>query len=66
MEDKVINIIFGSLGIAIALISLLFAYIQYRRSRPATAADEEHHMLPIMVTHDEPVIDHPYVSCLAT
>jgi hypothetical protein len=65
MEDKVITIVFGSLGATLALVGILFAYLQLRRSRPAATPDEERIVETAVVVQDEPVIVHPYVSCVS-
>ena len=64
MEDKVITIVFGSLGATLALISILFAYLQLRGFRPAIASDEEQAVALAAVTQEEPVVDQAYASSL--
>jgi hypothetical protein len=79
MEDKVITIVFGSLGATLALVSILFAYLQLRGFRPAVAPDEEQVVPLDVVAHEEPipnpptatvqeepVTNPPYASCLPT
>ena len=79
MEDKVITIVFGSLGATLALISVLFAYLQLRGFRPAIAPDEEQVVpltvvaqeepvtnTPAVVDEEGPVTNPPYASSLAT
>jgi hypothetical protein len=79
MEDKVVTIVFGSLGATLALISILFAYLQLRGFRPAIAPDEEQAVAlaavaqedfvtdtPAVVVEEGPVINPPYASSLAT
>jgi hypothetical protein len=56
MEDKVITIVFGSLGASITLVGVLFAYLQLRGSRHyATAPDEERAVPPVAVVQEQPV-----------
>jgi hypothetical protein len=60
MEDKVITIVFGSLGATLALVGILFAYLQLRGSRHrATTPDEERVSLPAAVVQEEPVNNPP-------
>jgi hypothetical protein len=72
MDGPTLGMLFWSLGPPILLGGilfggLLFAYHLYRRSGPpATKADEEIPMVTIMATHDEPVVNHPYVPYLIT
>lgn len=79
MEDKVITIVFGSLGATLALVSILFAYLQLQGFQPAIAPDEEQAVpldvvaqddpvtdTPPVTAQDNPVTNPPYVSCLAT
>jgi hypothetical protein len=54
MEDKVITIVFGSLGATLALISILFAYLQLRGFRPSIAPDEEQAMALAVMAQEEP------------
>ncbi|KAM0690992.1 hypothetical protein Q7P36_009762 [Cladosporium allicinum] len=55
MEDKVITIVFGSLGATLALVSVLFAYLQLRGFRPAIAPDEEQAVALAAVAREEPI-----------
>jgi hypothetical protein len=64
MEDKVITIVFGSLGATLALISILFAYLQLRGFRPAIAPDEEQAVALDVVPQEEPIVDQAYASSL--
>jgi len=64
MEDKVITIVFGSLGATLALISILFAYLQLQGFRPAIAPDEEQVVPLAVVAHQEPIVDQAYASSL--
>jgi len=79
MEEKVITIVFGSLGATLALISILFAYLQLRGFRPAITPDEEQFVPlavvdqenpvtspPAAVVQEERVANSPYVPCLVT
>ena len=79
MEDKVITIVFGSLGATLALVSILFAYLQLRGFRPAIAPDEEQAVAlaavlqeepvpnqPTVIVQYEPPVNPPCVTCLAT
>jgi len=79
MEDKVITIVFGSLGATLALISVLFAYLQLRGFRPASTPDEEQAVSlammaqgnpiispPAAVVQEERVANSPHVPCLVT
>jgi hypothetical protein len=79
MEDKAITIVFGSLGATLALVSVLFAYLQLRGFRPAIAPDEEQVVPldgvaqeepvigpPAVVVQQHPVTSPPYASCLPT
>jgi hypothetical protein len=61
MEDKVITIVFGSLGATLALVSILFAYLQLRGFRPAIAPDEEQSIPLARVPREESVISPPAV-----
>ena len=61
MEDKVITVVFGSLGATLALVSILFAYLQLRGFRPAIAPDEEQVMPLAVVAHEELVTSPPTV-----
>jgi hypothetical protein len=61
MEDKVITIVFGSLGATLALISILFAYIQLRGFRSAIAPDEEQAVALAAVVQEGFVTDTPAV-----
>ena len=64
MEDKVITIVFGSLGATLALVSILFAYLQLRGFRPAIAPDEEQAVALAVVAQEEPIVDQAYASSL--
>ena len=64
MEDKVITIVFGSLGATLALISILFAYLQLRGFRPAIAPDEEQAVALAAVAREEPIVNQAYASSL--
>ena len=57
MEDKVITIVSGTLGATLALVSVLFAYLQLRGFRPAIAPDEEQVVPLDVVAQDHPVTD---------
>jgi hypothetical protein len=61
MEDKVITIVFGSLSATLALVSILFAYLQLRGLRPAIAPDEEQDVPLPIVAQEEPKPDPPAV-----
>jgi hypothetical protein len=67
MEDKVVTIVFGSLGATLALVSILFAYLQLRGFRPAIVPDEEQ-VVPLAavaaVAQEEPAVDQPYAYSL--
>jgi hypothetical protein len=62
MEDKVIAIVFGTLDATLALVSILFAYLQLRGFRPAIAPDEEPGVPLAVVAHAEPVPNQQYAS----
>jgi hypothetical protein len=60
MEDKVITIVFGSVGATLALIGIFFAYLQLRSSRRrATTLDEERVLTPALVAQEEPSTNPP-------
>lgn len=65
MEDENLTIVFGSLGATLALVSALFAYLQFRGSRlAATRPNDEEEAVPTTaaVVQTEPVINSPYVT----
>lgn len=69
MEDKILTIVFGSLGATLALVSVLFAYLQFRGSRSAAAAtttgtNDEEEAVPTTaaVVQTEPVVDEHIVE----
>ena len=62
MEDKVITIIFGSLSATLALVSILFAYLQLRGFRSTVGPDEEQVVPLDVVAHAEPIPNRQYSS----
>jgi hypothetical protein len=61
MEDKIITIVFGSLGATLALVGILFAYLQLRGSRQRTTTPDEERVAPPAVIAQE----HPAINPLA-
>lgn len=60
MEDKVVTVVFGSLGATLALIGILFAYLQLRGSRHrATIPDEERVAPPAVMAREDPTTNLP-------
>ena len=65
MEDENLTIVFGSLGATLALVSVLFAYLQFRGSRFAAAAatgpNDEEEAVPTTaaVVQTEPIVNPP-------
>lgn len=60
MKDKTLTIVFGSLGAMLALVSILFAYLQFRGSRlAATRPNDEEEAVPttVAVVQMEPIVD---------
>lgn len=58
MEDKTLTIVFGSLGATLALVSTLFAYLQFRGSRSAAATlDDEEAVRTNGMVQGEPIVD---------
>jgi hypothetical protein len=61
MEDKIITIVFGSLGATLALVSILFTYLQLRGSRTVVVPDEEQSIPLARVPREESVVSPPAV-----
>jgi len=60
MEDKVVTVVFGSLGATLALVGILFAYLQLRGSRQrATTLDEERVAPPAVMAQEDPATNPP-------
>ena len=59
MEDKTITIVFGSLGASIALVGVLFAYLQLRGPRQTTTPADMEQAMPPAVVVQEPTINPP-------
>lgn len=81
MEDKILTIVFGSLGATLALIGILFAYLQIRGSRHRATTPDEERVVPlpvvaqedtnigppaVVVVQEGPVTNSPYASSPAT